>query len=649
MKFIHQSIFPLVFALFLLLFGSVRIAPPDQAFYYAFAQSMLTDLDFVFDNEYACFPFGNHETYLSTEGYPANDWPMGTGICWIPFLALAHAIRFIGDFFGILAGVAGIGWFDKWVVTLGASILYGGGTLWLSYLFCRNEGLNRSVSLWATALMAGGSTLTYHLYVNSADSHPPSAFFIVLFLVIWQGYRLNPNIGRALLAGCAIGMAGLIRPHNFVFLMVPFLEFISGRIKISTGRQTAIDMGTLLVAAFFVFLPQLIVWKLLYGSWLAIPRSGDVLWAHPELYNTLFSDYHGMISWSPLFGLGIAGLLTGRRWLPFAVPVLIQIYIYSCNLAWWSGGSFGNRRMVGCVPLLILGLAVLFNAIPKYWIKGFTVLAALWTLTLLLAEVGGAIHLDRYQPWKEMFEEIPGALLPGLMNHFTNAQWGEHGLARIIGFMAVTFFLGTVFVLLKKNSKTIGQRLPAIVLALILSFNLLCAVAALRSSTALQTANVDGYKHWDRFTWVVYYEKAWFKVRQNQRGEALESFLAAAIAEERHPQAWTFASLHCYKNQWPTLAYHIGCKAFVTGQRSGQFLEIFGESILARQIERNDLKQYLYFNERGVVRALRKRYNLAEADFKKSLSLKPGYEPAVLNLQILEDRKKGSATPFKWQ
>lgn len=644
------SFLPLLgLALFLFLTLTIRIAPPDLAFYYSFAHSLVYDADFCFANEFARFPFSYHELYLTTLGLPANDWPMGTGVCWIPFLILSLLIRYAAALFGIVTDFYGFGWFDQWVVTYGSTLLYSGGTLWLTWRYCLGEGLSRTSALWSLILMAIGSSYSYHLFINSADSHPPSAFFIVLFLLAWQKNRKTFSWTGLLFTGCSIGMAGLIRPHNLIFLLTPVLDwFLNSEIRKS---KTAFITQILLIiaGAFITFFPQILVWKTLYGSWLMVPRSSDVLWTQPELYNTLFSDFHGMISWSPLFGLGLIGLFTKRKWLPSAIPVLILIYIYSCNLAWWCGGSFGNRRMVSCAPLFILGIASLFDTIPKLWLKIVAIVFGLWTLLLLLSEVGGMIQLDHYQSWVEILAMIQKGWLIGLIRLLIGAEWGSHLPSRIIGFLSVLSFLSVGILCARAiQNNRITYTLP-ITLTLILFFNLYCIAASLRTPLAAKNADLTKYIPRDRFTWIVYYEKGFYLLGKREYFDAVETMMAAVISEPRHPEPWMYLGyVSADIFGWNNLAYHFSHQALIKGKSSEDFFRFF-ERILTDRIASGVKSPEALYNQRGIIRGALRNFHEAEEDFRKALSINSNFEAASKNLIVLEHRNRGAKESFFWE
>ena len=645
MKFPPIARLVLGFSLFLLVFGRVRIAPPDLAFYYSYTLSLVEDADYCFTDEYAHFPFAMHETYRSRLGVPANDWPMGTGIGWIPFLLFTRGLACLAAWSGHPLATDTAWWMDEWGITYGSTLCFGCGTLWLSYRLCRLEGVQKKYAAGATALMAAGSTLTYHLYVNSADSHLPSAFFIALFLYGWRT-RPQPLFPRhGFLLGAILGMAALIRPHNAVFVLLPILDwiFFSRRIERISWRYS---LAFLLGGALFFF-PQLTAWKALYGSWFAVPRMEDVLWLHPHLFEMLFSDFHGMISWSPLFGLGLLGLILRPRHRVWLIPVAIQLYVYACNLAWWSGGSFGNRRMVGCVPLLILGLAVLLEEVKKAWLWGVAGLGAVWTALMLIAEVGGAVQLDHYQPWRELLAAIPAGFVPGIIRHFTRPSW-SHALARIaVAAACSTLLAGGLWIFYRRRERWM-RWIPHGVGCAGVFLGALCLAAALRTPTHGESAESVSLPGYDRFTWVVYYEGGFYHLKKERDAEAIDELLAATILEGRHPQPWMYLAYMFRDAGSSLLAYQYAREALMTGMRQPYFYQFF-DAIISERIVLGTPPLHILYNERGILRASMGQYDLAELDFQQSQAAQPSYSLAAYNLENLESWKAGMQKQWQWE
>src|SRR5207244_2965466 len=58
--------------------------------------------------------------------------------------------------------------------------------------------------------------------------------------------------------------------------------------------------------AFVVFLPQVIAWHVIFGTWFGIPQgAGYMQWAHPLWAETLFSSRNGLFPYAPLWAVGM--------------------------------------------------------------------------------------------------------------------------------------------------------------------------------------------------------------------------------------------------------------------------------------------------------------------------------------------------------
>jgi hypothetical protein len=86
----------------------------------------------------------------------------------------------------------------------------------------------------------------------------------------------------------------------------------------------------------------------------------------------LFSSDHGLLSWTPILALGLAGIILFRRndrefalylWVVF----IVFCYVISCYFNWDGISSFGNRFFLSLGPIFILGLAVLFDRVDARW------------------------------------------------------------------------------------------------------------------------------------------------------------------------------------------------------------------------------------------------------------------------------------------
>ena len=98
----------------------------------------------------------------------------------------------------------------------------------------------------------------------------------------------------------------------------------------------------------------------------------DFLWRSLVFFSVLFSSDHGLLSWTPLLGLAILGLLFFTFRLPKAgIPfftALVAFYLFISLFPDWAGISpYGNRFFVSLTPPFILGLAYVLERVAAHF------------------------------------------------------------------------------------------------------------------------------------------------------------------------------------------------------------------------------------------------------------------------------------------
>jgi len=130
-------------------------------------------------------------------------------------------------------------------------------------------------------------------------------------------------------------------------------------------------------------LPTFISRYLIYGSPFdsAYIPLRDWNWFSPYFLVVLFSSNHGLLSWTPILALAIAGLfLFWRREPLFGAPLfaafLAFYFFISCYPDWTGISSYGNRFFVSLTPVFILGLAVFFDRAAQIFCSRRAAIAA---------------------------------------------------------------------------------------------------------------------------------------------------------------------------------------------------------------------------------------------------------------------------------
>lgn len=385
---------------------------PDGLGYFVYTKSLVMDKDISFLNELKDFlidPKGNKYFYPTQNGYVSNPFAIGTSILWIPFFILAHLLTLLCNLFltNIKLPSNGISYLYTLSVSLGGCF-YGILALFLSLkitskLFSPKNSFLALLGIWF------GSPFVFCFYYMANYSHLVDSFVIALFILKWiDSYEKNGFFwwfGYGLIFGIAI----LVRWQNLLF---GILLLIPPRIHRLFIHHLLFALGS-----FLAFLPQFIVWKIIYGEFLLIPQGESYMqWMCPEILKSLFSSWHGLYSWTPILILSTIGLFllykrNKRMTIGFLLIFLLQVYVNSCVLDWWAGISFGARRLTGLTIIFIIGLASFLSFVRgKIWYFLVGILS-LWSLVLVISMLNAPDYLGEYHSYHELIKIIVNTLL----------------------------------------------------------------------------------------------------------------------------------------------------------------------------------------------------------------------------------------------
>ena len=153
-----------------------------------------------------------------------------------------------------------------------------------------------------------------------------------------------------------------------------------------------------------VFVPQMLVWTVLYGSPLLVPQgSGFMRWTDPQLAAVLFSSFRGLFTWTPVLlvaTVGLGSLGRERRHLAIVLVAIVALswYVNASVADWWAGEAFGARRFVSCFPIFVVGC----GAIMERWRDRPMTLVAGVVLVVLL----NGLLLFQYQLFLKGWRDI---------------------------------------------------------------------------------------------------------------------------------------------------------------------------------------------------------------------------------------------------
>ncbi len=358
----------------------------DGVGYYAFIRAPLVEhrLDFTNDwrNANTSFTLGrvrvdgtiDPKQYTST-GHLDNHFSVGPAILWVPFLAPVHAAMLILRQFGAPAKANGFS--RPYIIAMAlATAIYGFLGLLLSFRLARVYVEERWALLGAVGIWFA-SSLPVYMYFNPSWSHAHSVFVVAAFLWYWHRTRQTRGWRQWAILGLISGLMLDVYYANIALLLFPLLESLRSyrREWKSAHRGLALRwliIGNVIYAVMtmLAFLPTLITKQIIFGHALDFGYGGEEIWTAPTFLQVLFSSDHGLLTWTPIIILALAGLVLlyrfERELSVYSIAVFAAfLYVVACHADWDGLSSFGNRFFVSLTPLFVLGLSVAFSECAK--------------------------------------------------------------------------------------------------------------------------------------------------------------------------------------------------------------------------------------------------------------------------------------------
>jgi hypothetical protein len=346
-------------AVFLVLAGVQHFAymraSSDGRAYFLMVRSILIDWDLRFEQDVASF--GYHGGVMS--------YALGTPLLWVPFFLAGHAWLGLSNLFG--ADYALDGFFNPYQRAVGfGTLVYGMGAIVVMQQLLRRH-YSQVIATFATLAVAAGGWLVWYMSVDASWSHAASALSVAMFVSYWDATRDERSPRQWVVFGLLGGFMILVRWQNIFFAIFPMFDALRGysRAVRGLGRSSLPRLarvhGQSLAAAFVVFFPQLLAWKLGRGSWLDVP-AGDhpIFWDSRYFWDTLFHLDRGIFTWTPLMAFAVLGLLFLFRRDPRFAGLLLTAFVLQVwinGTLWWGDHGFGARRFANCAVILAVGLA----------------------------------------------------------------------------------------------------------------------------------------------------------------------------------------------------------------------------------------------------------------------------------------------------
>lgn len=359
----------------------------DGGYYYMYMRSALLDGDLDISNDVELYNarVPQESTARLHEWYVFS---VGPGLLWSPFFLVGHAVARLSQTLGASVVPDGFSFLEEAFVVLG-SVVYAAFALALLFRMTTRiipNGLP-SAAVVGTFLV---SPAVYYAIFEPTMSHTLELFAASLFFWALLGHPLRGSRDYLLL-GATAGLMFLVRWQNAV-LICAAAPLAFGRAPFELQRPTLRCAIALLAGALPVVSLQLLFWKITLGSFVTVPQGGEFLtFSEPHFLEVLFSTQHGLLSWHPALALGLVGLTClPFRFLAWSAVAAIGLDLFVCSIVsdWWGVDAFGMRRMVGGLPLLVLGCAGALSAVRtsrwRAWFLTSLLFFSIWNMAFMV-------------------------------------------------------------------------------------------------------------------------------------------------------------------------------------------------------------------------------------------------------------------------
>ena len=402
---------------------TTRFYASDEVEYFAWLRSVTFDRDVDFGNEYQYFYDAGvsrspefHETFLERTneiGRRINYAPIGTALLWAPFYAVGHIVARV-------TGAPADGFSQPYI----AAVAYGSACYGFLAMVCSALIARRVVGrgLAASVAIALGTPLLFYAYIAPGFSHAASAFAAALFVWVWLVVRARWTAGGAIVLGLCGGLMASVREQDLLLVVGPGLDFLRHWLRAgpkgpaNTQQPSGPGGPTYMASAIsgtigfaVAYAPQLLAYQALNGH----PGPTETLtrkmsWTAPHALSVLISPEHGLLAWTPLVVIALAGLIVlslgvgstraqksprgldrDASWIAALALLMIagQVYMSGSVESWTVAGSFGQRRFLALTPLFTLGLAAVLVVVPPVWprraVVALVALGVWWNLGLM--------------------------------------------------------------------------------------------------------------------------------------------------------------------------------------------------------------------------------------------------------------------------
>ncbi len=334
----------------------------DGGYYYLYMRSALLDGDLDIANDVTLYN-ARVPAESTAQLHEYYFYSVGPGLLWSPFFLAGHAVARLARTLGANVNPDGFSFIEEAFVVF-ASVVYAA----LALVLLRRVTARLIPDGLPAAAVAGMflvSPAVYYVIFEPTMSHTLELFGVALFFWALFGRPLRERRDYLFL-GAAVGLMFLVRWQNLTMLCAA-APLAFGRPPFDRLRPSRRNVVAFIAGAASVACLQLLFWQITLDVFVTIPQGPGYLTPFkPHLLEVLFSTQHGLLSWHPALVIGLVGLASLRfRFLALSLLAAFVLDLYVCSIVfdWWGVDAFGMRRMVGALPIFVLGCAAALAAV----------------------------------------------------------------------------------------------------------------------------------------------------------------------------------------------------------------------------------------------------------------------------------------------
>lgn len=341
----------------------------DGVVYVAQLRSLVFDHDFEIVREVEL---------LRQPARPHYVVPVGPLAVWSPLYLLVALVDTVGRAVGWWAppedpAAIGLGTAFIRAIMLSSAAVASAG-LWSVHRYVRAR-FSRSHALLTTLLVLGATPLTWYVVYEPTMTHAASFGLVAIFVTRASDWGRRPySRAQGLMLGGLIGAAFLVRPQDVLFALWPAVVVMTMPDRRVGARVR--DALWLAVWAGVGALPALVVQAVqsqVVFSQYSYALVGQGGYLHPfdsRWLDTLFSSWHGFLSWHPVAYIAVIGTIAllwrDTRWAVTTLVILFTMaWVSGATQDWHGNGSFGGRRFSSMLVLLAPGLALVIETVVR--------------------------------------------------------------------------------------------------------------------------------------------------------------------------------------------------------------------------------------------------------------------------------------------